>query len=125
MSRGLGSLQRGVLDVLRRRELPGMAAVMTPEAIMDDLALAGRFEELSETHVRSVRRALAGLWDRGLVDKSLVSWAGRGADVRAGQTIWRIHDDARPPDPDESTWTACGTRLDDSAAHFPRRTDPV
>jgi hypothetical protein len=47
-----------------------------------------------------VRRALDSLWRRGLVDKFTITWHGQPGYV--GASSWRIHDDARAPEPAET-----------------------
>jgi hypothetical protein len=104
----VGSLGQAILAALEEREKPGMQVPTTSLVVAEDLALAeyqrtGDFPDVGETRVRAVRRALEALWGRGLVDKSYVTWAGSDASVRRGSVTWRIHDDDRPAEPDETT----------------------
>ena len=91
MSRGLGKLQRGIVELLHGRISPRVCTDVDPTKgmiaaeLVAELVASGALSDATdhEFQMASVRRACWGLVDRGLARSSLTT----GADGR-GSRIW-------------------------------------
>jgi hypothetical protein len=95
-------MQRVILDTLAAQERAGIRIRTTP-GVAEDLArvaylATGDYRHPTETRVRSVRRSLARLHRRGLVDKTRVTTGMDG--VRPG-FAWCLRHGYRVPWPPE------------------------
>jgi hypothetical protein len=88
MSRGLGTLQREIKEILDRavdHKIPGTFAVLRGVHSMN---LGGGPEDRSEAQERSLKRALKGLVDRG--DVVIVTGAGRSGSPYVYATVEKL-----------------------------------
>jgi hypothetical protein len=73
MSRGLGQLQRRIMDVIERERARDGSALSDPAKWIDSYSLAAELfgADATDTDRRKIARALAGLERRGLVGSML------------------------------------------------------